>query len=211
MNEINYEIFIKGFLLQASLILVLGAQNLFIIDIGLKRNYQYLAATVCACCDTLLIGLGVFGVATFLAQSPIFKMVISLLGAGFLIYYAILKLKKAFAKTTDQQKKISQRMSKKKVIVATLSFTLLNPHVYLDTFILIGGFSIQYQSMSNKLIFALGASSFSALWFYGLTLFSSKFNRILNNRKSEKAMTTITSLILIYLAFNLLWFSVKSA
>ena len=168
-------IFTEGFILQASLILALGAQNIFVINVGLKRNYHILAATICALCDVILILLGVLGVSALLVNAPIFKIIIGALGTAFLMYYAFSKLLEAYKGFSSKRMSESEQLSKKLVVMATLGFTLLNPHVYIDTFFLVGGYSTRFETLSEKLIFGLGAGAFSTIWFYFLALFSSKF------------------------------------
>lgn len=197
------KIFTQGFLLQASLILALGAQNLFIIDVGLKRNNHLLAATICAICDLLLIMIGVLGVSALLVKTDSFKVAIGLLGSLFLLYYASLKLNEAFRGSKKLPANEQTLVSKKVVVLTTLSFTLLNPHVYIDTFFLIGGYSTRFDVFSEKLIFGLGAGVFSALWFYFLAVFSSRFASILTNERNLRITSFITGVVLAYLAYKL--------
>lgn len=196
-------IFTQGFFLQASLILALGAQNLFVIDLGLKRNNHLLAATICSFCDVILILLGVLGVSSLLVKTPIFKVLIGILGSLFLLYYAILKIKEASTKVDTQKNDKTVLLSKKLVILSTLSFTLLNPHVYIDTFFLIGGYSTKFDQTISKLIFGLGAGFFSIIWFYLLAFFSSKFSNFLTKENNLRRVSFCTGLILAYLAYML--------
>lgn len=196
-------IFSQGFLLQASLILALGAQNLFVIDVGLKRNNHLLAATICSICDVALILLGVLGVSALLVKTPVFKVIIGALGALFLLYYSFLKLKEVvfgFDTKTDGE---SEKLSKKLVVLTTLSFTLLNPHVYIDTFFLVGGYSTRFESLNDKLTFGFGAGFFSVIWFYFLAFFSSKFSTILTKERNLKIVSFCTGILLAYLAYML--------
>ncbi|WP_417335807.1 LysE/ArgO family amino acid transporter [Halobacteriovorax marinus] len=197
------EVFTEGFLLQASLILALGAQNLFIIDVGIKKNNHILAATICAICDVCLILLGVLGISTLLSSIPTFKIFIGVLGALFLLYYAILKLREFFVGSFDSKNKAQLVLSKKIIILTTLSFTLLNPHVYIDAFFLIGGYSTKFDFMTDKLSFGLGAGVFSIIWFYFLASFSSKFSTFLSSEKNMRCTSLATGLILTILAYKL--------
>lgn len=197
------ELFAKGFLLQASLILALGAQNLFVIDVGLKKNNHILAATICSICDVILIMLGVLGVSAILVKTPSFKAFVGLIGALFLLYYAILKFKEVIYGIKEESRKNKGQLTKKMVIISTLGFTLLNPHVYIDTFFLIGGFSTQYKSINHKLSFGIGAGAFSIVWFYFLALFSSTFSNTLTKERNLRIVSLFAGLILGYLAFSL--------
>jgi L-lysine exporter family protein LysE/ArgO len=202
-------VFIQGLLLQASLILVLGAQNLFVIEVGLKRTHHLLAATICAVCDILLIMLGVLGVSAILVNVAELKIAIGVLGALFLGYYAILKFKEVYHGVAPRVDSLNISRSKKNIILTTLSFTLLNPHVYLDTFFLIGGYSIKFDLQSQKIAFALGAGFFSILWFYFLAFFSAHFSKILSQDRNLKITSFITGMILGYLSIKLGWESVS--
>lgn len=195
--------FMQGFLLQGSLILALGAQNLFVIDVGLKRNHHLLAATICALCDLALIFLGVLGVSALIVKSPIFKLIMGILGALFLLYYSVVKFREFLHSCGYTQTKETQLLSAKLIVLATLSFTLLNPHVYIDTIFLIGGYSTRFEELNDKLIFGLGAGSFSTLWFFFLALFSARFSNLLTKEKNLKIISLTTSLILAYLAIRL--------
>ncbi|MFG1481572.1 LysE family transporter [Halobacteriovorax sp. HFRX-2_2] len=197
------EFFTQGFLLQASLILALGAQNLFLIDIGTKKKNHYLAAAICSVCDMALILLAVLGVSGMLVKTVEFKVGIGLLGASFLLYYAVMKLIDSVkgVKETQESKKFA--LSRRIVILTTLSFTLLNPHVYIDAFFLIGGYSTRFDLVQHRFLFGLGAGVFSIVWFYFLVTFSSKFSHILTKEKNLRISSLATAIVLGYLAHKL--------
>jgi L-lysine exporter family protein LysE/ArgO len=93
--------FIEGFLLQASLILALGAQNLFVLESGLKRQRHLLVALICSICDTVLIAVGVAGAASIFVQVPSLKICSGALGVLFLIYYGVKKILEGFRDFDD--------------------------------------------------------------------------------------------------------------
>lgn len=198
------EFFTQGFLLQASLILALGAQNIFLIDIGTKKKNHYLAAAICSVCDMALILLAVLGVSGMLVKTIEFKVAIGLLGASFLLYYAVIKLVESI-KGVSSESQDSQKfaLSRRLVILTTLSFTLLNPHVYIDAFFLIGGYSTRFDLAQHRLLFGLGAGVFSIVWFYFLVTFSSKFSHILTKEKNLRITSLATAVILGFLAHKL--------
>lgn len=198
-------IFFQGLVLQASLILVLGAQNLFLIDVGLKRNHHFLAATICAVCDLALIMLGVLGVSALLVNILELRIAMGLIGASFLLYYAALKFKEVIYGADLSEAKSEGRLSKKAIVLATLGFTLLNPHVYIDTFFLIGGYSTRFGVFSERIVFGLGAGVFSIIWFYLLALCSSRFSQTLKQERNLRIIAGVTGLILAYLALSLGW------
>lgn len=195
-------IFSQGFLLQASLILALGAQNIFVLNSALRKERHLLVALVSSICDTALIFVGVLGVATFFVQFPILKIGLGGVGVCFLLFYGFLKLREA--KDGFEMNKSSHRASTvKQTILTSLGFSLLNPHVYLDTIVLIGGYSSKFHSLIERFYFGAGASSFSIIWFFGLTILASLGSRLLNNQKAMRWVSLISGVILIALALKL--------
>jgi L-lysine exporter family protein LysE/ArgO len=197
----NY--FLEGFLLQASLIMALGAQNIFVLESGLKKEHHIFVAFICSLCDTLLIAIGVVGAATIFIQFPILKIIFGVLGVLFLIYYGIKKLIESFQKANSNQKTNLKNLSLKKIFVLAISFSLLNPHVYLDTIVLIGGYSARLMNLQDRLIFGLGAASFSTIWFFGLSMFAYFLGSIFNDPKKMKLISFLAGVILIFLSFKL--------
>ena len=198
MNE-----FLQGFLLQASLILALGAQNLFVLEMGLKRRYHLMIATICSIGDIILILIGTLGVSSLISSVAELKIIVGFIGVAFLLYYAIVKIREFLYFSTKIQSKQSAIYSKRRVVIMSLSFTLLNPHVYIDTIFLIGGYSTKFDTHMSKFIFGLGAGAFSAIWFYSLSVFSSKFSIFLRKDKVSMSVSLISGLLLAYLAYEL--------
>lgn len=197
----NY--FIQGFLLQASLILALGAQNIFVLESGLKQRRHLLVALVCSICDVLLIAVGVLGAASIFVKVPFLKITFGALGVLFLVYYGLKKLISSFSKANTEHFEDQSTTNLKQVLFLSLGFSLLNPHVYLDTVILIGGYSAKFAEVHSRLLFGAGAGFFSILWFFGLALFASAMNSTLNGPKAAKLIAFISGLILIVLALKL--------
>ena len=195
-------IFFQGFLLQASLILALGAQNIFVLNSGLRKHRHFLVAFVSSLCDTLLVFVGVLGVATFFLEYPILKTGLGIVGVGFLLFYGISKLKEAMTGIKISGS-VNQAASIKQTILASLGFSLLNPHVYLDTVVLVGGYSAKFNRFSERFYFGFGASAFSTIWFFGLALLASIAGRFLNNPRAMKIVSLISGIILILLAVKL--------
>lgn len=195
-------IFIQGFLLQASLILALGAQNIFVLNSGLRRERHLLVAFVSSLCDMILIFIGVLGVATFFVQFPLLKIGLGAIGVAFLLFYGLVKMREA-KNGVEILQLAHQKRSIQQTILTSLGFSLLNPHVYLDTVVLIGGYSSQFSSLTERFSFGAGASSFSTLWFFGLATLASLGSRLLNNPKAMRLISLISGLILLTLAFKL--------
>lgn len=199
------EKYLEGLFLQASLILALGAQNLFVLDSALNKRRHLLVSTICFLCDTLLILFGVLGAASIFLKYPWLKIGFGGLGVSFLVYYGILKLREKpnFKNTESSQKDLPNSVPVKEVILKTLGFSLLNPHVYLDTVVLIGGYSTQFTLLSDRLSFGLGASTCSLFWFFGLSIFAASMSKYINNYKIMRWISIISGIILLLLAYNL--------
>jgi L-lysine exporter family protein LysE/ArgO len=195
------QLFFEGFILQASLILALGAQNLFVLESGLRKRRHLLVATLCTACDAFLIALGVLGAATAFVQFPWMKMSLGVLGVSFLAYYGILKLREKPSIENYTSSTVSASIGV--VIGQTLAFSLLNPHVYLDTVILIGGYSAKFPGVADRAQFGAGASSFSLIWFFSLAFFATLLRPYLNNAKAMKRISFVSGVILLALAIKL--------
>ena len=131
------------------------------------------------------------------------KIIIGFIGVAFLLYYAFAKFREFLYFSTKIRSKQSAIYSKRKVVIMSLSFTLLNPHVYIDTIFLIGRYSTKFDTHMSKFIFGLGAGAFSALWFYSLSVFSSKFSMFLMKDKVSMSVSLIPGLLLAYLSYEL--------
>lgn len=196
------EILLQGFILQASLILALGAQNIFVLNSGLRKQRHLLVAFASSVCDTLLVLLGVLGVATVFVQLPVLKISLGVIGVGFLFFYGLMKLKEAKNGIKISQN-LKQVVTTKQAIVTSLGFSLLNPHVYLDTVVLIGGYSSKFNLLSERLSFGIGASAFSTIWFFSLSVLASFGSRLLNDVKAMRFVSLISGAILIVLSIKL--------
>jgi L-lysine exporter family protein LysE/ArgO len=195
--------FFEGFLLQASLILALGAQNIFVLESGLKKERNLLVACVCSFCDATLIAIGVLGAATIFIKIPTLKVVFGSFGVLFLAFYAVKKLQESLKPRKIEVAKSESISSVKKVIFLSLGFSLLNPHVYLDTIVLVGGYAAKYSDIEQRSIFGFGAALFSTIWFFGLAFFAQIMSKTLNNPNSMRKVSFFSGLILIFLTWKL--------
>ncbi len=161
---------ILGFLTGGSLILAIGPQNIFVIEQGLKRNYIFIITTICSFSDVLLIFIGVFVYQFFSFISWEVEILLNIILVLFLLKFIWDKLKELNNKFNIDNIKKSQNL--KSVILKTLGFTYLNPHVYSDTVFILGNISKNFL-LQEKIYFALGASSASVLFFYCLGYLSS--------------------------------------
>lgn len=195
--------FIEGFILQASLIPALGAQNLYVLESGLKKQHHLLVALICTFCDSILIAIGVAGAASIFVQIPTLKIGFGILGLLFLIYYGAKKILEAFGEVNEVQMGTTSALVVKQTILLALSFSLLNPHVYLDTIILIGGYSAKFSELLSRAKFGMGAASFSFIWFFGLSIFASYISKHLKSPKMQRVVALLSGLILLGLSWRL--------
>ena len=166
---------IFGFLTGGSLIFVIGPQNIFVIEQGLKRNYIFTITTICAFSDVLLIFLGIFVYQVFSFVSWKVGIFLNVILVLFLLKFIWGKFKELNISYNIEN--INRPQNLKTVILKTLGFTYLNPHVYSDTVFILGNLSKNFL-LKEKILFALGASTASVLFFYFLGYmsgFSAKF------------------------------------
>ena len=156
---------IFGFLTGGSLILVIGPQNIFVIEQGLKRNYIFTITTICGFSDILLIFLGIFVYQVFSFVSWKVEAFLNVILVLFLLRFIWSKFKELNKSYNIEN--IYQPQNLKTVILKTLGFTYLNPHVYSDTVFILGNLSKNFL-LKEKIVFALGASAASVLFFYCL-------------------------------------------
>lgn len=195
-------VFLQGFFLQASLILALGAQNIFVLNSGLRKQHHLLVALVSALCDMLLVFVGVLGIATFFIKYPYLKIGLGVVGVGFLFFYGIKKIKESKNKI-NHSVSTQQVGTAKQATLTSFGFSLLNPHVYLDTIVLIGGYSAKFNFLNERFYFGAGASAFSFVWFFGLVLLASFCSRFLNSQKAMSRVSFVSGVILVLLSFKL--------
>lgn len=157
---------VSGFFLGGSLIVAIGAQNAFILRQGLLRQHVFVLCLICALSDALLIAAGVAGLGTLIAQSPVLIRVVTVGGALFLFGYALLAFRRALYPEALKAARDGES-TLRAAIAACLAFTFLNPHVYLDTVLLVGSISATYEGPART-AFGLGAAAASFVWFFAL-------------------------------------------
>jgi len=197
---------ILGFLTSGSLILVLGPQNIFVIEQGLKKNFILTITTICAFSDVLLIFLGVFiyhALDFITLKVEIFLNIILIL---FLLKFIMVKFKEL--KKNYEIKNRKQLQNIKNIILKTLGFTYLNPHVYSDTVFVLGNLSKNFLLL-DKFYFASGASIASIIFFYSLGYMSSLFAKFIKKQNVWKYINffiivfmTILIIYIIYETYN---------
>lgn len=163
-------IFLKGMVLGASLIIAIGLQNAFILRQGIKNRHIFACALTASLVDVFLIGCGVLGFGYLIEQHPALINWITWGGAAFLFVYGLKSFISAFKTdqmTGERAKGMLKDGSVKETVLIILGISLLNPHVYLDTVVLIGGLSASYGEV-GKYWFGGGAMLASFIWFFAL-------------------------------------------
>ena len=194
--------FVTGFFLGASLIIAIGAQNAFILRQGLMRQHVFILCLICALSDALLIAAGVAGLGAIIEQSPSLLTAIRLGGAAFLFWYALVAVRRAL--NPEPMSVDGQSSGSLKAAVATvLAFTFLNPHVYLDTVLLIGSLAASYDH-SPRIAFTVGAMLASFVWFYGLGYGARLLVPVFEKQRSWQILDAMIALVMSAIAISLL-------
>ena len=192
--------FIAGFALSFSLILAIGAQNAFILRQGLRREHVFVLCLTCGLSDAILIAAGVAGFGTLAQALPWFETVMRYGGAAFLIWYAVRSFLSAWKGGAALKAGNGQATSLRTAMLTVMAFTWLNPHVYLDTVVLIGSISAQYD---DRLSFAIGAMLASFVFFftlgYGARILSPFFAR----PKAWQVLDVIIGIVMLGIALKL--------
>lgn len=160
--------FFTGLATSAGLIIAIGAQNAFVLSQGVRREYHWPIAALCSLIDAVLITLGIAGMGVLIGQSEVILQLITWGGALFLFWYGANALKSALR---DEVLDLSENQFSglRSALLTTLALSLLNPHVYLDTVVLLGGIGGQYPE-HDRYWFGAGAALFSFVWFFSLSL-----------------------------------------
>lgn len=189
----------SGALLVIGIIAGIGPQNLNTMSHAIRRNHEYWVATSCFIGDSALILIGCVGLQ--FADSKIFLTIINIVGIIFLSYYLWLKLK-GLNKPRDV-KFDRQILSKRAAILRALGLTLLNPLVFIDTIVVIGGTSTHYLGIHHS-AFIIGALAGDAIWLYGLTILSRTFSDKLNRPRVWMLIDLATIVIVAYILIKMI-------
>ncbi|ATY83334.1 amino acid transporter [Aeromonas veronii] len=193
---------LQGFTIGLAMIIPIGAQNAFVLSRGIHRNHHLLTATLCSFCDLTLIAIGVFGGANVLAASPLGMALLTWGGVLFLGWFGGRSLLSAWRGKGEGLADSAQQMGAKSVLAMTLGVTLLNPHVYLDTLMLLGSLGSQV-SESLRPAFAAGAMLASLVWFYSLALGAAALAPWLARGRVQQGIDLLVGIIMLSLAVQL--------
>jgi L-lysine exporter family protein LysE/ArgO len=196
--------FTTGFAVSATLIVAIGAQNAFVLRQGIRREHVAPTVLFCVLADLLLIGAGVAGLAKLLGNAPALTAVLTVAGAAFLLWYGVHALRRAAKPQSLQASTGSEQLSLRRVLAQAAGFTFLNPHVYLDTVLLVGTVGAR-QALDGRIAFVGGAACASAVWFTGLGFGARLLAPVFARPKAWRTLDTLVGLTMIALATMLLW------
>ncbi|MDA9199830.1 LysE family transporter [Candidatus Pelagibacter sp.] len=195
-----------GFFTGLSLILAIGAQNIFVIEQGLKKQHVFLVCLICSISDLILIFLGIFLFHYFIQYfNSTIELIFNILLIIFLIHFIYSKIK-VFNSSIDFNSN-TKDISKFNILLKTLGFTYLNPHVYSDTVFFLGNFSKNFL-INQKFLFGLGASIASFLFFFLIGYLSKFLSKYAQNQKIWKVINifiiTFMSFLTLYIFLELI-------
>lgn len=195
-------VFINGFLISLGLIVAIGAQNIYVLKRGLLKESVFIVALTCTLIDALLIIAGVKGLGKFIEEFPAFIIYITWFGIVFLVAYGLLALKSATSKHIMTIDTHSSKKSTLMIVMTICSLSFLNPHVYIDTVILIGTIGSKYQDNLQNL-FILGATSASVIWFFSLAYGCRVLIPLFKKPFTWKLLDLLTACVMFFVAYTL--------
>tara|TARA_B110001452_G_scaffold4695_1_gene4360 strand:- start:573 stop:1178 length:606 start_codon:yes stop_codon:yes gene_type:complete len=199
------EYLLLGFLTSISLILAIGAQNIFVIEQGLKKQHIFLVCLICSISDFILIFLGIFLFHYFIQYfNSIIELIFNILLIIFLLHFIYSKIKIYNSSVTFNSEK--KNISKISITLKTIGFTYLNPHVYSDTVFFLGNFSKNFL-INEKILFGIGASIASFLFFFLIGYLSKFLSQYAENQKVWKVINifiiTFMSVLIFYILLEI--------
>jgi L-lysine exporter family protein LysE/ArgO len=195
--------FTTGFALSATLIIAIGAQNAFVLRQGIRKEHVAPIVAFCAIADLLLIGVGVAGLAGLLGDSPNLVALLTIAGSAFLVWYGICALRRALLPQSLRAASGNEPMSLANAMAQAAGFTLLNPHVYLDTVLLMGSIGTR-QPPDMRIWFVGGAACASGVWFTTLGFGARLLAPIFAKPRAWQMLDTLVGLTMLFLAVVLI-------
>jgi L-lysine exporter family protein LysE/ArgO len=195
--------FTTGFALSATLIIAIGAQNAFVLRQGIRKEHVAPIVAFCAIADLLLIAVGVAGLAGILGDSPTLVAVLTIAGSAFLVWYGIRALRRALLPQSLRAAGGNEPLSLANAMAQAAGFTLLNPHVYLDTVLLMGSIGTR-QPPDMRIWFVGGAACASGVWFTTLGFGARLLAPIFARPRAWQVLDTLVGLTMLSMAVLLI-------
>jgi L-lysine exporter family protein LysE/ArgO len=196
--------FISGLATGLSLIVAIGAQNAFILRQGIRKEYVGPAVLICLVSDAVLIFAGIAGLGALLSIAPWFINVARIGGATFLLVYSFFAARRAFSPRGMDTSASTPPTPRRTVVLTALALTWLNPHVYLDTVILLGSIAAAHGD-SGRWVFGTGAALASILWFVGLGFGARYLRGFFASPRSWRILDAVIATLMAILAISLLF------
>ncbi len=187
-----------GVLSGLALIVAIGAQNAFVLRQGIRREHVGVVVLLCMVCDAVLILAGTAGIGTLVTRAPVVLDVLRWGGAAYLLWWAVRSFASALrpaALTAEEPR------SRGSVVATTLALTLLNPHVYLDTVVLLG--TLANEQGDARWVFAAGAVTGSVVWFGGLGYGARALSGVLASPRTWRVVDAVVGVVMLTLAISL--------
>lgn len=211
MMESLWAAVLNGFVISLGLIVAIGPQNAYVIRKGLKKRHVFLVTSLCFLSDAFLIALGTGGVGALLREGGALETVVTAAGVLFLLWYGAKSFRDALHPTTLTKEDIREAGKEAQgkgwalAGLTALALTFLNPHMYVDTLVILGGLAAQYDA-PERTYFTVGAIIGSAVWFYGIGYGAGFFSKTFENPKAWRILDLLIGLIMwgaaAYLAYE---------
>ncbi len=199
----------QGFFVSFGLIVAIGAQNAFVLKQGLLKQHIFWVCLVCLACDIILMSVGVLGLGSLISQSKTTTLILAIFGAIFLLWYGFCAFRSAYHGNTNLLvNDTSDKTSLKQTIATTLALTLLNPHVYLDTIVLVGSIASPLSD-TQKYYFLIGAFGASAIWFFSLGYGSRLLSVLFAKPSTWRILDTLIGVFMWLIAFGLMNYAIN--
>lgn len=193
---------LAGFLTGLSLIVAIGAQNAFVLRQGIRREHVGAVALLCSAADAALILCGVTGIGTIVERAPVVLDVVRWAGAAFLLGYAVLALRRALRPGELHAATGGARVGLRPVLTTAAALTFLNPHVYLDTVLLLGSIANQHGD-DGRWVFAAGAVLGSFVWFFGLAYGARRLAPLFARPAAWRVLDGVIAVVMAAIALSL--------
>jgi L-lysine exporter family protein LysE/ArgO len=200
---------IEGFAMGAGLIIAIGAQNAFVLKQGIKGEYRTIIAIICSVCDAILIICGIAGMGVLFSSYSLITKIISFSGAAYLAWFSLKSFHSAVkGDSMNIDKESFKSLTLKSAVTTTLVLTFLNPHVYLDTVVMLGSFGAA-RPPEIRPFFGIGAVSASFAWFFALAFSGKLLAPLFKKERAWRVLDTAIGILMIYIAVNLLIFGIN--
>lgn len=198
------EAYFTGLIAGMALIMAIGAQNAFVLRQGIRRSHVVVVVTLCALSDIALIAVGTLGVGTLIEHAPWALDLLRWGGAAYLVWFAIGSFRSAARdqRLIGETAGTSAAVSRRTVVLTTLSLTFLNPHVYLDTVVMLGNLANQHEPV--RWVFAAGAMTASIVWFTALGAGAHALAKPLNHPTTWRVVDLGVGIVMLLIAARLL-------